>query len=281
VVGNTVTWHLSNVGANMNPTTLFAHLVYNGTNLTPGDTVHSTVSITPTTGDLNMMNNIVISEDTVTGPYDPNAIYVSPSSCVLPGTKLEYTITFENLGNVPAEQIYVMDTLSPGFDLQSQMTFTKLHSGGYDILKFEFPNIFLPGANDPARHGAVTYTLDMLDNFPIGSSVENKAGIYFDYMPAVLTNVSTTAACWPTDVNTVTTPDKLSVYPNPASDKLQVKTGGQFSSYTICNSVGQVMSRAAMINKEAVLDIRSLPAGVYSIKLEGAKGTEVRSFVKM
>ncbi|HYD22071.1 MAG TPA: T9SS type A sorting domain-containing protein, partial [Flavipsychrobacter sp.] len=289
--GNSVSWNLSALSGITNPAEIVTFILYaNGNYLTIGDTVHTNISITPTLGDVNIANNMIVSEDTVTGPYDPNAIYVEPGTCVTPGTRLKYTVTFENLGNAPAQNIHVMDTLSAGLDFNNvkiigashTMLVSKLTNGGYNVLKFEFPGINLPGSTSPDRHGFVMYTAEMTDNFPIGSSVTNKAGIYFDYMPAVLTNVAATEACWPADVKSATAATGvLDVYPNPASDKLFLNTSGQFTYYSIANSVGQVLLRNPLQSKEERISIKDLPAGIYSIKLEGSAGTEVRSFVKM
>lgn len=287
--GNTVTWNINDLSSFNAEEFVFVELLHNGQVLTPGDTVHTKLNITPTVGDVNMANNIIIREDTVTGPYDPNAVYVEPGNCVIPGTQLKYTITFENLGNAPANTISVMDTLSAGYDMSSfrlgaashAMTFTEMNNGGLHILKFEFPDINLPGGNDPARHGFVTYTVDMQDNFPIGSSVTNKAGIYFDYMPAVLTNVASTTACWPTDVSTATSANSANlIYPNPATDELTIRPGVDFGSYSITNSLGQVMMKG-MLERETRVGIKSLPAGIYYVLLKSDAGAENQKFIKL
>jgi uncharacterized repeat protein (TIGR01451 family) len=290
-IGNTVSWNLSGLSASFaQPIFLFVGLTHNGQLLTLGDTVQSSFSITPTIGDVNTANNFITRHDTVTAPSDPNAVYVSPSGCVLPGTTLQYTVTFENLGNAPAENIYVMDTLSDGVNMQSMkilaashlMNVTKVSNGGYNILKFEFPNINLPDSLSPDRHGMVMYTIDMKNNFPIGSSVTNKAGIYFDYMPAVLTNVASTTACWPTNVNTtVSKQENILIYPNPATEDLTIKTDKQYTTYTISNSIGQVMMKNMINTIESKVNIRPLAPGIYYISLKGEGSSDVRKFVKM
>ncbi len=289
--GNTASWNVNGLSAfTSQPAHLHVRLNHNGTILTPGDTVQTKFEITPITGDINPANNIINRHDTVTGPYDPNAVYVSPSGCVVPGTRLQYTVTFENMGNDTAHRIYVMDTLSAGFEMHSVkilaashlMNVTKVSNGGYNILKFEFPNINLPDSSSPARHGMVMYTIDMVDNFPIGSSVTNKAGIYFDYMPAVLTNVAITGACWPASVNEVVLGEgKILIYPNPATEELTIKTEKQFTSFTITNSLGQEMMKRNMNSKESKVNIKNLSTGIYYISLKGEDGTEVRKFVKL
>lgn len=71
------------------------------------------------------------------------------------------------------------------------------------------------------------------------------------------------------------------IYPNPATSELTIKTEKQFNSYTITNSIGQMMMEGDMNGKESKVDIRSLATGMYYISLEGQGGSEVRKFVKM
>jgi len=269
---------------------LHVRLNYNGQILTPGDTVQTVFTLTPTIGDVNIVNNIVIRHDTVTGPYDPNAVYVSPDGCVEPGKALQYSITFENMGNAPAQDIYILDTLSSGLDMNSfkligashLMHVEKMANNGFNVLKFEFKGINLPDSSSPDRHGMVRYTIDMDANSTIGSIITNKAGIFFDYMPPVLTNVAMTEACLTLNISNIDpSGTNIFIYPNPATDELTIKTEEQYHSYSISNSLGQRMQYAVLSSKETRVNIKSLPPGLYYLNLEGEGGTEVRKFVKM
>ncbi len=289
---NTLTWNISDLSAVIDePKYVHAMLqAHNNVLLTVGDTIQTSISLSPTTGDLNLNNNTIVRHDTVTGPYDPNAVYVNPTGCVTPGTNLEYTITFENLGNDTAHNVYIMDTLNSGVDMQSMklitashtMNVTKVTNGGYNILKFDFPNIDLADSPSPARHGFVMYTIDSKDNYPIGSAVTNKAGIFFDYMPAVLTNVAETYMCWPASVNTVTKPDNIRIYPNPVTgDELTILTEQAYASYIITNSIGQELMNNSLHGKDTKVNIKPLATGIYYITLKGDNGTAVKKFVKL
>ncbi|MBL7720043.1 MAG: T9SS type A sorting domain-containing protein [Flavipsychrobacter sp.] len=288
-IGNTFTWNLN--GISVTEPSKLVHITLWATNnqiLAPGDTVHTSIGISPVTGDLNPANNTIVREDTVTGPYDPNAVYVSPGSCVIPGTQLQYTVTFENMGNDTAHNIYIMDTLNNGFEMHTMkiiaashlMNVSKLNSGGYNILKFEFPNIDLPDSSNPGRHGFVQYTIDTKNNYPIGSYVSNKAGIFFDYMPAVLTNVSQTEMCWPASVTAISHRQSIAVYPNPASGTVTIESLGQSNSFTITNNIGQVLKEDVLKEDKEVVDISQLIPGIYYITIKGDGIRETRKFVK-
>ncbi len=72
------------------------------------------------------------------------------------------------------------------------------------------------------------------------------------------------------------------IYPNPATSELVIVTGENlFNSYTISNSLGQVLTRHDISGTNTIADVSQLPAGVYYITLRGAGGTAVQKFVKM
>lgn len=273
--GNVLTWNMNDLSSVMpTPQSLKVWLSDNGQLLTMGDTVHYYIEITPTTGDINPANNTIVVIDTVTAPWDPNAVYVSPSGCVTPGTKLEYTVTFENMGNDTAHNIIVIDTLNDGVDMESfrivtsshVMSVSKINSMGYNILKFYFPNIMLPDSSSPARHGMVQYTINTLNNYPIGSAVTNRAGIYFDYMDPVITNTASTTMCWPAKVEQVASKNNtITVHPNPATDVLKIQSSGKLTRYVILNAIGQELMQDNL-NARNEINIKSLPAGIYYLK---------------
>jgi len=89
----------------------------------------------------------------------------------------------------------------------------------------------------------------------------------------------------PSEVNTITNPaNDLAIYPNPASDELTIMMDeGSFSSFTITNSLGQVLIRDQQLNgSKTSVNIRSLPSSaIYYITFKGQSGTSVKRFVKM
>jgi uncharacterized repeat protein (TIGR01451 family) len=261
-----------------------------GGSFSTGSPVSTTYELTPVTADLVPGNNTIVVIDTVTGGWDPNAIYVNPEGCVTAGTELEYTITFENLGNGPAEDIYVLDTIPAGLDVSSMrmqfashdMSVEKIYTGNQVIFKFNFQDIMLPDSSSPDRHGMLKYKIKTNSNLPFGTNMYHRAGIYFDFNPPVLTNTANSGICWPASVNEVaTSANNISIYPNPATDELTIKTEQVYSSYTITNSIGQMMMSSDMNSKESKVNIKSLATGIYYLSLEGQGGTEVRKFVKL
>ena len=292
--GNTVVWNIPSIAYGANKIDLSYQGWGGSTLLTVGDTVQEHLSITPTIGDVNISNNIEIVIDTVRAGVDPNEMWVKPSGCIPSGTQtLQYTINFENTGNDTAFNIYVMDTLSNNVDPKSmrlvmasaQMNTTVISTGGYNILKFDFPNInLLDSSHHGQCDGAVIYTIDLKNSLPTGSTVFNHSGIFFDVNPAVMTNtVENVVGGCETAVSVVSSTGKeVSIYPNPTSETLTIKTAQDaYNTYTITNSMGQVLLQNELNSTVTNVNVKTLAPGLYCITLRGESGTIVQKFVKM
>ncbi|MEM6803781.1 MAG: T9SS type A sorting domain-containing protein, partial [Bacteroidota bacterium] len=133
--------------------------------------------------------------------FDPNDMLVSPEGeCeegfILNEQPLTYTIRFQNTGNAEAINIFLLDTLDTDLDPGSMRILGQSHEPMITeliddrILKFSFDNINLPDntSNEPQSHGYVIYEILPKANRTVGSEIENRAGIYFDFNEAIVTN---------------------------------------------------------------------------------------------
>ena len=66
------------------------------------------------------------------------------------------------------------------------------------------------------------------------------------------------------------------LYPNPADQVLNINTEGDFN-YSVMNVRGEVLVNNA---NSKTLDISSFSGGIYFVKLQNAKGVQVKKFVK-
>ncbi len=196
VSGNTITWNLGGVASISAPSHIHFICEVPGTYLTPGDTVNSDYTVNPIAGDVNPGNNSYRREDTVKSSFDPNGMAVSPEGIITSGTQLQYTIEFENTGNDTAHNIYVMDTLSPNVIPSSMsilassavMDVIPFKAGGNSIIKFDFPSIqLLDSSHHNQCTGMVMFTINTRMGLPIGTTIFNHAGIFFDDNPVVMT----------------------------------------------------------------------------------------------
>lgn len=169
--------------------------------------------------------------------YDPNDKLVQPArgegkNYTLFEEKLEYTIRFQNTGNDTAFAVVLRDTLDAGLDWATFEPFSASHPYEFvldqrtGVLIFTFRDINLPDstANQAGSQGFVTYTISSRPGLAENTLIANRAGIYFDSNPPVITNTTentlvsqlpgTTAAKEAPVVSKL----RVKAYPNPFSE---------------------------------------------------------------
>jgi|GEM_PF-2065182 len=141
----------------------------------------------------------------IRGSYDPNdkqavPTGVGPTKKVAPGTELEYTIRFQNTGTAPAYTVKVVDTLDADLDVTSLLLGVSSHAytlkvtgKGQAVLTFTFNNINLPDstADKLGSNGLLSFKITIPSDATLGTVIDNKAYIYFDYNDAIITNNTT------------------------------------------------------------------------------------------
>jgi hypothetical protein len=74
----------------------------------------------------------------------------------------------------------------------------------------------------------------------------------------------------------------VEIFPNPATNELFINMAdGAYAAYEITNEVGQSLVNGAISLWQIKVDVSSLPAGLYYIRLRGAQGSQIRKFVKV
>lgn len=290
---NTATWNINGLSSLITPPTNLLCSFDKGLPwFAIGSPVDYMITVTPTTGDVDTTNNTEIIYDTITGAYDPNHIQVNPDGLIAAGTKLTYSIEFENTGNDTATNIYVLDTIPSELDFNNLqikgasgvMNVVKYRAGTYNIIKFDFPNINLP---DSVHHpdnctGMFVYSINSKVGLPNGTLIHNRAGIYFDDNEVVMTNTTENIIGLPTGISVLNKDRKVDMFPNPVTNQLTIKVSdGSYSSLTITNSMGQVMMQQQINTPVTRVNTSSLPAGLYYISFAGAQGTETKKFMKL
>lgn len=289
VVGNVITWNVSNLSLH-NKKTISVEFD-TATTVTLNDTICNTVIITPITGDAVTTNNVVNQCDEVRASWDPNDKHVMPAGNIQPGTKLTYTVNFENLGNDTAFNIHILDTLSQflipsSFELISSShpvsyTFDKT-SANDNLLRFDFENIYLPDSNSKQYNkGYVTFSMNTKQGIAPLVKIRNRAGIYFDINPVVLTNYAENQI-EPLSVQQVNAEQVVAIYPNPVSHILTIKTDNKkYTSIRVYNSLGQTMLAQKVTGELTNINMESLSTGVYTIQLIGAHDTKAYKVEKL
>ena len=221
------------------------------------------------------------------GSFDPNDKQVIPAGRgmdhhLVPNTPLEYTIRFQNTGSDTAFFVNILDTLSEHLDLETlwpvasshkyNMTYLKPTTAGQRILRFEFNPIHLPDSStdQEGSNGFIKFRARMKPNLPLGTRIENKAAIYFDFNEPVITNTVFHTLHNPPGYSLST--DKfasripLSVYPNPTTGHLQIDLGAPYRDVELV--VRNVLGQSLFSKKYDILQ-------QTEIELDGASGLYV------
>ena len=114
------------------------------------------------------------------------------------GETLEYTIRFQNTGNIVGNNAYIEDQLSPLLDISTLEVVSSSHPDRLttiidgESVFFEMTELDLtyPGFFPKESFGYVTFTIMPKEGIPDGSVIENKALIQIDKAEAQLTNTT-------------------------------------------------------------------------------------------
>jgi uncharacterized repeat protein (TIGR01451 family) len=287
VSGNVITWNIANM-VDDNVTALYVSLSPNA-NTNNGDTACNYAIISGGT-DVDPSNNVINVCDAIRSSWDPNEKSVFPTGPVNAGTLLTYTIDFENLGNDTAFNIHVQDTLSQHLDASTFEPIATTHAvvprmyqaGGNNIIKFDFPGINLEDKSVPSRNkGQVQFRIRLKEGVPAGTTVPNRAGIYFDGNPVVLTNYTNSQIAIPAGVQTPLLHDDIKVFPNPAGATINIQVSNTgWKEAVLSNALGQVISREAISKGNNVMNIGAVPTGIYYLQVKGSAGTVTEKIEK-
>ncbi|MCW3124153.1 MAG: C-terminal target protein [Flavipsychrobacter sp.] len=291
ISGNTVTWDFTSLSL-LSGSIIYADMERSLSFLPKfGDTLMTRYSITPILGDANPSDNIVVRVDTARSGYDPNQVSVEPGGNIASGTKLQYTIDFENTGNDTAFNISVYDTLSPYVDMSSLelvaatsvMNIAVMTQDGYNLVKFDFPNInLLDSSHHGECDGAVIFTVNTKQDLPDGTRIDNRAGIYFDYNDVVMTNTVTNIIGIPSGIAPLSADSHVQLFPNPVNDILTIgTTANAYSELSITNTIGQSILTQTISTPQTKVNVKALSSGLYYITLRGESGIKVQKFEKL
>lgn len=267
---HTLTWTINNIPSNYYTANIPLHAEFNvPVSVSVSSILHTEVSITPTANDCNPINNSLIVDQVVTGSYDPNEKEVYPPGNITnQDSILTYTIHFQNTGNDTTHFVILIDSL-PSEIYPSSVTpiayshlyrwFSVTGLGG--VLKVEFDPIYLvdSATNEQASKGFITFRVKKKPNLTIGTQIKNKAYIYFDYNPPIITNTVVNTIVAPTSIIDIDDKIAVKVSPNPFSDVALVEVAGMEQTFDF---------ELYDVSGRSVRNIQGLNAGKFFIKKE-------------
>ncbi|WP_405370592.1 BspA family leucine-rich repeat surface protein [Nonlabens sp. Asnod2-A12] len=257
--------------------------------LNSNDLLDFSATINPTANDDTPLDNVFDLQQTVVNSYDPNDKTCLQGETILPtmvGEFVHYRIRFENEGTASAVNVRIVDYIdTTKFDVA---TLTPL-SGSHDYtttitdgnkVEFNFENIMLP-FTAPASQGYVLFKIKTVDTLVSGDDFSNQAEIYFDFNFPIITNLETTGVAVPLSLNDNNLL-QVSLYPNPAKNKISLMSNIEFNEYTIYDTLGAIVSQekldAAIMNKDITLD--HLVSGLYFVEVKGDQMNSVLKLIK-
>jgi len=261
-----------------------------------GDTIQNIAWISPNETDNNPNDNRDTVQQVIVCAYDPNDKQVSPlgygeEHFITHGERLTYTIRFQNTGTDTAFFVMIRDTINQNLDLNTFNLGASSHPVSTSIregneLVFTFNNIVLPDSivNEPESHGFVQYSISPKPNLDDYTEVTNKAYIYFDYNPAIETNITSNhyISIIPVDVPLNSFGQaKISVYPNPAQNELVVDTDIEgLKTIKIIDTSGKTIIDVTSYDNTLQQDISSLENGIYIIIINNSEDQYVGKIIK-
>ncbi|MGH1338818.1 MAG: DUF7619 domain-containing protein [Aureispira sp.] len=201
---------------------------------------------------------------------------------------IKYRIRFQNTGTYYAEDVVIVDTLSPFLDPNYLVPTVSSHSYTWEltygnILTITFDNIMLPdsGRDLTGSQGFIDFKIKQQPDNPLGTLITNDVGIYFDQNPPVFTN-TTFHTIGENFIQFINLPRvekgqdlTVTAFPNPFNQAttLRVEDSKTYQKLTVqvYNALGQPVAQASSTNnnQEIILQRQHLSTGIYFYQLEG------------
>jgi len=246
-----------------------------------GDLITNSASITPLTGDAFPNDNQTSLSQIVVGSYDPNDKTEAHGNKIAindftSNDYLTYTIQFENTGTANAEFIRVEDFLDAALNpssiemLGSSHAYNMRRIGNELIWNFYTINLPPTSSNPTGSHGFIQFKIKPTAGFALGDIIPNKAFIYFDYNPPIITNEFQTEF-----VQSLKTTDfdssNFVLYPNPTNSNSNISllnSSETINSIEIHNLLGKKIKEVHHSSSNDVnIDVSDLSKGIYLVEI--------------
>ncbi len=255
--------------------------------LQAGDTLHQFAAILPFENDSFLPDNQYFLRQLVVNSIDPNDKAEAHAGGITTQELnqrdfLYYTIRFQNTGTAAANVVTIKDTLSTALDWNTFEMLSASHSyqlsvTGKRYITWNFSNIYLPDStsDEPGSHGYIHFRIKPAAGLTPDDLITNRAAVYFDYNPPVITNTVSTQILQPRITAVALNSIKsINVYPNPTNDLLMINAEAlQNGKYTlqILDVNGQTVRSEHLnwtIGKQTnSISLQGLPEGLYLLSI--------------
>lgn len=253
--------------------------------LNSGDLLNFVSKVIIASSEESPFDNEFNLKQTVVNSFDPNDKVCLQGDKITKdfiGNFVDYLIRFENKGTAEAVHVIIRDTIDiQKFDINSLIPLHSSHPFvcriiNGNILEFLFENINL-SYEDSTNNGYIAFKIKTLGALNAGDILRNKAAIYFDYNPTIITNLAETQILNPISVNDHF--KNIKVFPNPVSDILYFEidnsSKSQIEIFTMDDKL--ILNQILSDNK---VDLSSLQNGIFIIKLRNGNNQWIFKIVK-
>lgn len=257
-------------------------------NVTMGQILTNSASI-QIANDADGSNNESINHQAIVGSYDPNDKNESHGGKIgldnfTANDYLYYTIRFENTGTASTEFIRVEDVLDSQLEensfemLSASHTVNTTRSGSK--LTWNFYNTQIPPTSiDPINsHGYIYFKIKPKTGYAVGDIIPNKASIYFDYNPPIVTNTHNTEF-FQTLGNAGFNADAISMYPNPTSNLVTISNADatqKIAKIVIYEITGKrIYTLDDNLLNTISIDVSGFSSGIYLVELSSSDNSKI------
>lgn len=247
------------------------------------DVLQFSVSILPTSNDETVSDNTFVYFETVVDSYITNSITcVEGSNLPLSsiGDYLHYIINFENLGTATADNIVLqMDINEDEFEIESLQMLNTSHNAytriNNNIVEFVFENIALSSGG----HGNILLKIKSKTNLSNGSTVKNRANIFFDYNTPIDTGFEN-SVFQALSNSSFSKDDSIFIYPNPTNNSINIKCDSAIKSIELFDVQGRVLLTKIASDSIVLLDLSNQANGIYFLKITSENGIKIEKLIK-
>ncbi len=291
VNGQVVSWNLASMVPGASTTIIVT--VHTGSTVLPGTTIIHYVQLNTAETDVNTANNQDDLHSFATSSFDPNEKLVDTNSItpqeVIDQRPIEYTVHFQNEGTAPAVNIVVKDSIDADWDLSTFEMVGASHpytlTVNDQVAIWTFANVMLPtsDSDELGSQGGFHYRVAPKPSVPLGGQLTNRADIYFDYNPAVLTNTTVTTVELNTGIEAVGLGNGLAVVPSPSNGMVNIRWNDvqlNNAHFSVMDALGRTVHTTNLSGVTGrSMDLSFLPEGSYVARLTGANGEVWTRFV--
>lgn len=269
ILYNKLVWNYSNLPCGQNTQIQFT--LHGDTTLTFQDNIKTLyAAIEPVPTDYTPLDNVDSLPQSVFGPYDPNDKSINLNDTIsVDDTLFTYTIQFQNLGNDTAFDVTLRDTLSDLFEIRT----LKMGASSYpystsfigNVMSIKFKSISLPPktTDEINSQGFIKYSIKRKAFIAPGTHITNRAAIYFDYMPPVITNTTDNVYYnLAVSIPDFKKAESVTIFPNPAYTRINITGIKDKSTIRLYDSFGKLILEKDIENN-ATIDISNYNQGIY------------------